>query len=198
VPFEVEGTTDYVRYLGNYNAGAPIAPISTYYNKYYVDQHYCESVYEADWLAGLKGAKFTDMTFFTYTFGRIDLQSKSVSWNVTEIDSPNEVPMDNDQPIPGGLTNVYEGEQLDVEGYELTIPFAADYEYQGGNFMYFAEQLAYEPFEYGFYWRSEGILTESGTDDTSSKVTGVWVSYFNWQNSNYRPIMRIRYIPAGN
>jgi len=162
----------------------------------YVDQHYCESLYEADWLNGLQGAQFTEMTFFTTQLARIDLQSKSASWNIMETSS-SVAPMSNEQPIPDGLTNVYEGEQLDIERYELTIPFDEPYEYQGGNFLYFAEQLATEPFAIGFYWRAEAFLTPEGNDDRDCKLTGVWISAFDWQNSNYRPIMRIRYIPAG-
>jgi len=196
VEFEVEGTTDYVRYLGVYNGYSPIAPICSFYNKYYIDLHYCQSVYESSWLQGLEGAQFIDMTFFTQTFGRIDLQSTSASWNIMET-ADSVVTMNNVTPIPDGLTNVYEGEQIDIDRYEFTVPFNEPYEYQGGNLLYFAEQLSYEPFAYGFYWRSQAFLTDEGTDDYSCQVTGVWVDAYNWQNSNYRPIMRIRYIPAG-
>jgi len=195
VPFDVQGTSDYVRYLGNYNAYAAVAPICVYYNKYKVDRHYCQSVYEAEWLAGLQGAQFTEMTFYTQHLGRVDFQCPTTSWNIMETTSMEAI-MDNDNPIPAGLTNVYEGEQLDVEGYELTVPFNEPYTYQGGNFLYFSEQLAREPFAYSFYWHGENCLNEDGSK--ASKITAAWVSDYNWQSVSFRPLMRIRYIPAGN
>jgi len=197
IDFDVQGTTDYVRYLANYDGYATVAPICTFYNAYYTSLHYVQSVYEAEWLAGLTGAQFTEMTFYTQHLARVDFQCPTTSWNIMETTSDIAI-MDNDHIIPDGLTNVYEGEQLDVEGYELTIPFNEPYTYQGGNFMYFEEQLAIEPFNYSFYFRGQTYLDEFGMDDYSCKISGCWVKNYEWQNLNFRPLMRIRYIPVGD
>jgi len=185
VEFDVEGTTDYVRYLGTKEAYAYYAPLCTYYNMYNMAPVYVQSVYESSWLEGLQGAQLTDMTFLTTGLARIDLQSKDVDWAIKETGDTLDMTTD----IPEGFTTVYSGEQLDVERYEFTIPFDEPYTYQGGNFTYLSRENAYEPFAYGFYFVGQQFAT-------GTPITGVWESNGGWQTIHFRPFMRLRYIPA--
>jgi len=50
--------------------------------------------------------------------------------------------------------------------------------------MYFEEQLALEPCGYSFSWRSQNFVQEDGSSDYDSKVTGFWVTGFNWQSNH--------------
>jgi hypothetical protein len=187
LPFTVEGKSDYVRYIGEYEAEANLAPVCTYYTMYHDYPIYTQSIYPASAFKGLEGAKITEMTFFSAGFPQVAFGAKDVQWQImtTTADSISQT-----STKPEGFTTVYSGTQLPIDNYELTIPFDQPFTYRGGNFLYSHLMNTYENFTYSFDFRCQQ------SSATGMPRTKVWESTWEWQTADYAPVMRIRYIPG--
>lgn len=187
LPLTVQAKSDYIRYIGAYEAYDTFAPVCTFYTMYTDYPIYTQSIYPAKRFKGLEGAKITEMTFFTTGVPQVILGAKDVQWQVmaTSADS-----IATTSPKPEGFTTVYSGGQLPINDYELTIPFDEPFAYNGGNFLYSHLMNSYESFTYSFPFRFEA---ENAVNMPS---TTIWESTWGWQSGATAPQMRIRYIPT--